>query len=541
MQEKRFTDIFIQRPVFATCISLIILLIGIVSFTHMSVRQYPKIDASVINVSVSYPGAPADVMEGFVATPLEEAVSKVDGIDYVTSSSTQGTTSVVAHFKLGYDIDKAMTDVSAEVNAVRNQLPEDIYPPVISKKNPNAMPILFFAFKTNGKYLDSKQLTDYLIRVVQPQMQTVSGVGEAPILGGKEYAMRIWLNPKLMAAKNVTGADIYNSIKNQNVIAPAGVLKSKFQQITLHGSTELNTAKEFNDLVIRNTAGSIVRIKDVGKAELGAQDYDFSVNINGQSGIFLAVSPKANANILNVREGISKLLPSIKDNLPKGVSFSKLYDATKFIKASISEVSKTIIEAAILVFIIIFFMIGSFRSVLIPIVTIPLSLTGACIIMLALGFSINTLTLLAAVLAIGLVVDDAIVVLENIHRHLESGLTPKKAALTGAREISFAVIAMTLTLFTVYIPIGFVGGLTGQLFTEFAFTLAAAVIISGFVALTLSPMMCSRLYKSGANLHAGLSGVADNFFDKLHTGYKKILTGFIKYKYFLFALWFSPY
>lgn len=527
--QKRFTDIFIQRPVFATCISLLIFTAGIVSFFKMDVRLYPKIDTSIVNITVEYPGANSEVMEGFVATPIEQAVSSVDGIDYITSQSIQGQTTVTANLNLGYDVNTAITDITNQVEAIRGELPQGIYDPVITKESPD-FPMQYFT--ASSIKMDQKQLTDYLIRVIQPQIQTIDGVATAEILGGRQYAMRIWLDPYKMAAHNVTASDIFNAVKTQNIIAPAGSLKDKFQQINLYSSTDLKNAKQFNDLVIRkNSSGNLVRIKDVGEAILGAQNMDFSAFVNGQNIIFLSVSAKPNTNVLNVEKRITKILPHIKENLPKGTTFNSFFDATKFIKVSINEVVKTILEACTFVFLVIFLMLGSFRTILIPIVTIPLSLTGACIIMLALHFSINTITLLAFILAIGLVVDDSIVVSENIHRHIEYGLSPKQAALTGAREISFAVIAMTLTLVAVYAPIGFMSGLTGQLFIEFAFALAGAVLISGFVALTLSPMMCSKIYQSSENMRAGLSGYVDNVFSKLRNSYKKSLSIIIKFRY----------
>jgi len=528
--QKRFTDIFIQRPVFATCISLLILTAGIVSFFKMDVRLYPKIDTSIVNIVVEYPGANSEVMEGFVATPIEQAVSSVDGIDYITSQSTQGQTTVTVNLNLGYDVNTAITDITNQVEAVRGELPQGIYDPVITKQSPD-FPMQWFTASSTS--MNQKQLTDYLIRVVQPQIQTIDGVATAKILGGREYAMRIWLDPYKMAAHNVTASDVFNAVKTQNIIAAAGSLKDKFQQINLYSSTDLKNAKQFNDLVIRkDSSGNLVRIKDIGEAILGAQNMDFSARVNdNKNPIFLSVIAKPNTNILDVEKKITKVLPHIKENLPKGTTFNSLFDATRFIKVSTKEVVKTILEACTFVFLVIFLMLGSFRTVLIPIVTIPLSLAGACIIMLAFHFSINTITLLAFILAIGLVVDDSIVVSENIHRHIQHGLSPKQAALTGAREISFAVIAMTLTLVAVYAPIGFMTGLTGQLFTEFAFALAGAVLVSGFIALTLSPMMCSKIYRSNKNLQAGFSGYVDNVFSKLRDVYKKILHFIIKFRY----------
>ncbi len=527
--QKRFTDIFIERPVFATCISLIILLVGIVSYTHMDLRLYPNVPASEVDITVSYAGAPSDIMEGRVATPIENAVSTVDGIDYITSQSKQGQSIIQIFMQLGFDVDTAMTEIANQVASVQNQLPDDIDPPVITKVDPSAIPLLLLKFSSTT--LDPMAQTDYLIRAVQPQIQMVSGVSQAQIMGERQYSMRIWLNPHLMAAHNVTADDINRAINNYNVIAPAGTIKSQLQEINLYSSTDLRTAQQFNDMLLRNDNGHLVRIKNIGKAELAPEDTDFSVKVGGKDSIFVQVSQKSEANPLTIQKGIMQLLANINEHLPEGTTITKFFDSTKFITASLHEVRATTVEACIFVLIVIFLMLGSLRAVLVPLVTIPLSLTGACILMLALGFSVNTLTLLAFVLAIGLVVDDAIVVLENFHRHLEEGLTPKQAALVGAREIAFAVIAMTLTLAAVYAPIGFMGGLTGKLFTEFAFTLAGAVLFSGFIALTLSPMMCSKIYRSGENLHKGLAGFVDKAFDKIRDKYKNAVTTVIKFRY----------
>jgi multidrug efflux pump len=527
--EKSFTDIFIKRPVFATCLSLMIFLTGLVSMTHMDLRQFPKVNSSVITITVTYPGATSDVMEGFITTPIEEAISAVDGIDYITSQNTEGQSVVSVNMQLNANVDAAMTEINSDVSSLLTQFPKDINNPVITKSDAGSYPLLFL--QASSTTLDTEALTDYLIRVVQPQLQMVDGVSQAEIMGERMYAMRIWLDPYLMASRNITSPDVYNAINNYNVIAPSGAIKTKYQEIDLYSSTDLKTAEDFDNMLLRNDGGQIVRIKDVGKAMLGAANTDFSVFANGKPSTFIAIMQKSDANPLTIQQGIIQLLNKIRPSFPQGVSVDPFYDFTKYISSSIHEVVVTLVEACIFVFLVIFFMLGSFRSVFVPLVTIPLSLMGACIIMLALGFSLNLLTLLAFVLAIGLVVDDAIVVLENVHRHLEEGLTPKQAALTGAHEISFAVIAMTLTLAAVYAPIGFMGGLTGSLFTEFAFTLAGAVIVSGFVALTLSPMMCSKIYRQGENLHAGLAGVADKFFDKLRAGYKRLLKIMIKARY----------
>jgi multidrug efflux pump len=533
--QKRFTDIFIKRPVFATCLSLIILIVGLMSFTQMDVRLFPKIDAPLLSITTTYAGASSEIMEGFVATPIENAISTLDNIDYITSTNELGSSVITVYMQLGADIDTSMTDVANKVASVRGQLPQNIDDPIIAKAS-TGIPLLLLQVKTTK--LSSMDLTDFLARVVQPQMQMVDGVSEVDIWGARSYAMRIWLDPHLMAAHQITAPNVYNAISNYNVISAAGTLNSDLQQLSLYSSTDLNTADQFSNILLQNKNGQLVQIKDIGLAEIAPDNTDFSVYADDVETILLNVQQKSDANPLTIVKNMNKLLVNIRQHLPSGVTIEDFFDSTLFIKASIHDVQVTIIEACIFVFLVIFLMLGSFRSVLVPLVTIPLSLTGACIIMVALNFSINILTLLAFVLAIGLVVDDAIVVLENVHRHLELGLTPKQAALIGAREISFAIIAMTLTLAAVYAPIGFMGGLIGKLFTEFAFTLAGSVIISGFIALTLSPMMCSKIFRENENFHTGFTGFVDRNFDKLRNGYKKLLGIVIKFRWgvVIFAL-----
>lgn len=517
-----FTDIFIRRPVFATVLSLIIILIGLRAYMALPVRQFPQMDASVINIATTYIGASADVMEGFVSTPVESALSGIDGIDYVESSSTAGMSNITIHFKLGYDINKAITDVSNAVSSVRYALPREIKDPVVSKQDPNAEPIIYMPFMSDT--LSAEVITDYLTRAVQPQFATLPGVSQAVIFGERTYSMRIWLNPQLMAARNVTAEDVQNALTANNIQTAAGKIKNEWQEFNVTATTDLTSPQQFNKLIIRkdNGAGNIIRLNDIGYAVLGAENDNVSVNVNGENAVVMGIIPQATANPLTISLAVNHLLPTIQKFLPKGLKGVLIWDSSRFIAQSLKEVYRTILEATICVVLVIFIFLGSIRSVFIPIATIPLSIIGVCGIMLAMGYSINTLTLLAWVLAIGLVVDDAIVVVENIHRHIESGLAPIAAALKGAREIGSAVIAMTLTLAAVYAPIGFVTGLTGALFREFAFTLAGAVVISGFVALTLSPMMCSRLLK----VHTGKPGFAEKIdivFNRVADKYNSIL------------------
>lgn len=516
-----FTDIFIKRPVFASVLSLIILLVGIRSYIALPIRQFPEIAASVINISTTFLGANPSLMEGFVTTPLENALSGIDGIDYVESESSTGLSSINVYFQLGYDINKAITDVSNAVASVRYILPASIQDPIIAKQDPNAQPTIYIPFLSNT--LSPEAVTDFMLRVVQPQLATLPGVSQAPIFGERTYSMRIWLDPQKMSAQNITAADIQNALSNNNVQTAAGRLDNAWQEYDVTAKTDLNTPDQFNNLVIKNINGKLVRLSDVGYAEIGPESNRVTVSINGKDAIVMGIIPQSTANPLTISKEINKVMPSIQQFLPKGLTGYVIWDTSKFIAQSIKEVFKTILEATIFVVIVIFLFLGSFRSVLIPIVTIPLSIIGVCGIMMALGYTINTLTLLAWVLAIGLVVDDSIVVVENIHRHIEAGMNSFDAAITGAREIGFAIIAMTLTLATVYAPIGFMTGLTGSLFREFAFTLAGAVLISGFAALTLSPMMCSQLLHK----HIGKPGFAeyiDNLFNHFMLRYKRFLT-----------------
>ena len=525
-----FTDVFIKRPVFATTLALIILLVGLVSLSQLTLRLFPNISPSVISVTTSYPGADANLIEGFVTTPIENAISSIDGIDYIESKSTPSRSRITVHMKLGYDINDAMTDVASKVSSVRWQLPKDIYDPTVEKSDPNAQPIIYLSFLSNTK--TPEQVTDYLLRVVQPQLQTLDGVSQAELMGQREYAMRIWLNPQFMAAHNVTASDVQQALLSNNIQSASGLIEGEDQEFTVYSNTDLNNEKQFNNIPIRtDSTGHTIRIKDVGKAELGAPDDRVTVLMNGIPSIFIGIIPKSTANPFSVARETLNMLPTIQKYMPKGIKATLLGDMSTYIASSLREVRGTILEACFFVFLVIFLMIGSFRAVLIPMVTIPLSVIGSAIFMHVLGYSINTMTLLAFVLAIGLVVDDAIVVLENIHRHLAEGLPPVKAAIVGAREISFAVITMTLTLAAVYAPIGFTTGLTGKLFSEFAFTLAGAVIVSGFLALTLTPMMCSKIYRKNENFEKGMPGAINRIFVHIMAGYKKLLLRVIKAKY----------
>lgn len=520
-----FTDIFIRRPILATVLSLVVLLVGLRSFFALPVRLYPKIDASVVTVEVSYPGADAALMESFVTTSIENALGSVDGIDYISSTSTSGHSTITIHFCLGYDINAATSDVNAKISSVRYLLPKQIDDPVISKTDPNAEPCLYLSFFSAS--LPVEKITDYLQRSIQPQIQTLPGVGSAEVWGSS-YAMRIWLNQRLMSAYNITPNDIYTALSTQSLQSPGGKLKTSLQELSIKTFTEATTAEQFNNLVIHQSNGQIIKLRDIGTADFSSKTTDVSVWINDKVGAVLAIIPSSVANPLDVSTEVKNIFHGLVTTLPKSMQAQIMWDSSKFIRASIKEVIKTILEATLCVILVMFLFLGSWRALLVPTAAIPISLVGVCTIMLLFGYSINTITLLAMVLAIGMVVDDAIVVAENIYRHIAQGKPPLEAAILGAKEIQFAIIAMTCTLAAVYAPIGFLTGLLGALFKEFAFSLAGAVMISGFVAITLSPMMCSRVLLSHDAIKSKFSIKIDHVFSKVMQYYETLLLRALK-------------
>ncbi|MCE3257340.1 MAG: Acriflavin resistance protein [Nitrobacter vulgaris] len=490
-----FTDIFIKRPVLSVVVSLLILLIGMAAAYNLPVRQYPKLSNTVITVTTAYPGASADLMQGFITTPIEQAVASAEGVDYITSSSTQSQSQIKVYVKLNFDPNAALTEVLSKVNSVRYLIPKEANDPVILKSTGETTAVMYIGFSSDE--LSGSAISDYLTRVVQPILSTVDGVASADILGGQTFAMRVWLDPIKMAGRNVTTTEVALAIAANNFQAAAGQTKGYYTISNVSTNTDLQSVEQFKRMTIKAKDGGFVRMEDIAQVELAAQSTNASVAFSGQRAIFIGVQATPQGNPLNIVSGVRALFPDIERNLPPSMKMKVAYDSTKFIRSSIHEVQNTLIEAVLIVIVVIFLFLASLRSVIIPVVTIPLSLIGVCALMMAAGFSFNLLTLLAMVLAIGLVVDDAIVVVENIHRHLEEGKTAVQASLQGAREIVGPVISMTITLAAVYAPIGFLGGLTGALFREFAFTLAGAVIVSGVIALTLSPMMCSVLLKHG--------------------------------------------
>ena len=489
-----WTDIFIKRPVLAVVVSLLILLIGFRAATTLPIRQYPKLSNTVVNVTTVYPGASADLIQGFITTPIEQAVASAEGVDYMTSSSVLGTSTIQVYIKLNFDPNQALTEVLAKVNSVKYLIPKESNDPIVTKTTGQTTAVMYLGF--SSEVLSGSAISDYLTRVVQPVLSTVDGVASADILGGQTFAMRLWLDPVRMAGRSVSPGDVSAAIAANNFQAAAGQSKGFFIVSNVSANTDLKNLEQFKRMIIKSKDGGFVRMEDIATVELAAQSTDASVAFNGEHAIFIGVQATPQGNPLTLVKGVRALFPELERNLPPSMKMKVAYDSTKFIQSSIDEVEKTLGEAVIIVVVVIFLFLASFRSVIIPVVTIPLSLIGVCSLMLIAGFSFNLLTLLAMVLAIGLVVDDAIVVVENIHRHLEEGKPPVQAAMQGAREIVGPVISMTITLAAVYAPIGFLGGLTGSLFREFAFTLAGSVIVSGVIALTLSPMMCSVFLKS---------------------------------------------
>ena len=515
-----FTDIFIRRPVLATVVSLLILLVGWRSFTLLNVRQYPVSNSAVVTVSTVYTGASADLIQGFITSPLEKQIASAEGIDYLESSSVPSVSIITAHLKLNYDPNAALTQITSKVNKVRNQLPAEAFDPTIDVRVGETTSSMYLSFYSTE--LDSNQITDYLTRVVQPKLAAVDGVQSAQVLGGRTFAMRIWLKPDRLAAYGVSPAQVRQALTGNNSLAAVGATKGSLISVNLNAATDLHTAEEFKQLVIRQQDGAIIRLQDVADVVLGAESYDTVVHYGGQDATFIGINVLPTANALTVIADVRKIYPEIVAHLPAGLKSNIPYDATAYINGAIHEVVVTLAEALAIVMVVIFLFLGSIRSVIIPLVAMPLSLVGAGFLMLVMGFTINLLTLLAMVLAIGLVVDDAIVVVENIHRHVEEGLSPMAASLQGARELGGPVVAMSITLAAVYAPIGFQGGLTGTLFREFAFTLVGAVIISGIVALTLSPMMCSRLLRHDTSKQ-GFAHFLDVAFEKLQWKYERYL------------------
>jgi multidrug efflux pump len=528
----KFTDIFIKRPVLSIVVSLLILILGIQAGTNLTVRQYPRSDISVIIINTVYVGANAELVRGFITTPIERAISSADGIDYIESQSAMGMSTVTAHLRLNYDPLKAMTEISAKVNQVRNELPPEAEVPAIRIEAADSQfAAAYLSF--SSEILDQNQITDFLTRSIQPRLIAVNGVQKAEVMGGRTFAMRIWLKPERMAALNITPVQVRAALQANNVQAAVGQTRGTYTQVNLRADTDLKSVEEFKQLIIRNSADGIIRLSDIADVALGAESYDAVVNYSGDTAVFMGVWVAPNSNALDVMKAVNKEMEAIQAELPTGLSGVVAYDSTEYINAAINEVITTLTETLIIIIIVIFLFLGFSRSVIIPVLAIPLSLVGALFIMQVCGFSLNLLTLLSIVLCVGLVVDDAIVMVENIERHIQDGMKPFQAAIISARELAGPILAMTVTLASVYVPIGLQGGLVGSLFREFAITLAGAVTISAIVAITLSPMLGSRMLKA----HKGLNAPLEKPFEKFRDWYKEKLNVSLENRAGVYIFW----
>ncbi len=521
-----FTDIFIRRPVLASVISLLIMVLGLRALTSLEVRQFPETKDTVITVTTTYPGASSELVKGFITTPLQQAISEADGIDYISSISSQGRSVIQAHMRLNFDPSAAVSEIQSKVGSKRNVLPADVDDPVISSRTGGNTALMYISFSSES--LTPSQIYDYLVRVVQPKFQTVPGVSRAIPFGNKTFAMRIWLDPERMAALNITAGQITTMLQNNNYLSGVGGTKGEYFAVDLAATTDIGNAEDFKKLVVSQKNGILTRLEDVARVELGSEDYDTLNLFQGLKAVFIAIEQAPGANPLTVARAVREAYDEIVEDMPQGLIADLPFDGSKFIEESINEVVVGLGQAVVIVLLVILLSLGSLRAALLPAVSVPLSLVGAALLMLALGYSLNLMTLLAMVLAIGLVVDDSIVVVENVHRHIELGETPYRAALLGARELGLPIIAMTTTLIAVYAPIGFLGGLVGTLFTEFAYSLATAVLVSGVVALTLAPMLASRVLRSKES-ESRFEKLVEHLFGMLASRYRKALHWVLEY------------
>src|SRR5213596_3517306 len=532
---KSFTDLFIKRPVLALVVSFVILIAGLQAMRTINVCQYPRSDIASIKITTVYVGADAELVRGFITTPLERAIAAADGIDYIQSQSSQSTSTITVRLKLNYDANKALSDISSKVDAIRRDLPPDAEIPVLEIQSADTQTASCYLSFTSD-ILQPNEVTDYLVRLVQPRLTAVGGVQKADILGGRTFAMRIWMKPDRMAALNISPAQVRNMLGRNNFLAAIGSTKGSLLQVNLTANTDLHTAEDFKKLVVREDKGNLVRLSDIADVVLGAEDYNTEVRFSGEKAVFMGIWVLPNANSVDVIKRVRAEMEQIRRELPSGMTGQIAYDATAYISDAIHEVVKTLIDTLLIVMVVIFLFLGSFRSVIVPVVAIPISLIGALFLMQAFGFTLNLLTLLAIVLSVGLVVDDAIVVVENVERHIREGMSRMNAALKGARELVGPIIAMTITLAAVYTPIALQGGLTGALFREFALTLAGAVFISGVVALTLSPMMSAYLLKGGHS-DKGFAGVVNRTFDRFRDWYGARLDRTLAARPMVYTVW----
>ena len=520
----RFTDIFVRRPVLATVVSLLILLVGVRSAMEMEVRQFPELQSTTVTVTTPFPGADSNLIQGFITTPLQQAIAEAEGIAFLSSTSSQGQSVIEARMELNYDANDALAEIQAKVASQRGELPDAAEDPIISSETGDSTALMYIAFYSEA--MSVPQITDYIIRVVQPKLQALSGVGQARTIG-RTFALRVWVDPQRLAGLDMTPQDLIAKLRANNFQAAVGSTKGDKVKIDLTSNTDVADPEAFRELVVKETADSLVRLEDIARVELGAETYDSQTLYKGQPATYVAIEMAPGSNPLSVAKRVKDLLPEIRAQVPQGLNVELPYDASEFIQDSIDEVIKTLIEAIIIVLVVIYLSLGSLRAAIVPSIAVPLSLIGGAFLMLLMGFSLNLMTLLSLVLAIGLVVDDAIIIVENVHRHIEQGQTRFQAALEGAREMATPIIAMTTTLVAVYAPIGFMGGLVGTLFTEFAFTLAGAVVVSGVVALTLSPMLSGKVLKPHGE-EGKFEQRVERFFTGLANGYRKALSSLLE-------------
>lgn len=511
----------IKRPVFATVLNIVIILLGMIAYNRLTIREYPNVSVPLVNIETYYPGAGAQIVESQITTPIEDSLSSIEGIDYLTSVSRAEDSQITVKFKLNRDPNIAISDVRDRISRAREFLPKDAKEPIVSKSEADAQPIIWLAFSATENY-SPLQVTDIVDRLVKDRIQTLPGIANIFIFGQRKYSMRIWLEPERLAAYHLTPQDVEAALLQQNIELPSGRIEGAEREFSVLSATDLTTAEQFSQIVLKKVNNYLIRLKDVAKVELGSETDRQIARYNGQNAIALGIIKQSTANPLEISEELNKILPQISQSLPEGISIHMAYDSTDFINFSIQSVFKAIVEAIVLVILVIYLFLRSWRATLIPLVTIPVSLIGTFSLMYAFGFSINTITLLAMVLAVGLVVDDAIVMLENIFRHIEEGVPPIQAAILGSKEIGFAIIAMTLTLAAVFTPIAFSTGMTGKLFIEFALTLAGSVIVSGFTALTLTPMMCSRMLKNEKK-HNKFYITVEHYLNQMVNGYQETL------------------
>jgi len=520
--KSRFTDLFVRKPVIALVVNIVILVVGIVSYSRLNVRQYPRSDSAVVKVTTLYFGASAETVRGYITTQLERVIASADGIDYIESNSRAGLSTIDVFLRLNYDTNAALAQISSKIDQVRSELPPEAEAPTISvESSDNQFASMYLSFYSDD--LEENQITDYLTRVVQPQLSSIKAVQRADVLGGRVFAMRIWLKPDELAARGLGPAQVRQALAANNALAAVGSTNGSMMRVTLVADTDLKNVHEFENLVVAERNGAIIRLSDIAEVTMGAESYDEEVRFGGKKATFMGIWVLPTDSTVEVIKRVRAALPGIEARLPSSLKLQIGYDATGYIEDALKEIVTTLTETLLIVAVVIFLFMGSLRSVLIPLVAMPLSLIGAFALMLAFGFTVNLLTLLAIVLAVGIVVDDAIVVVENVERHVREGQTPFDAAILGARELVGPVIAMTITLAAVYAPIGFQGGLTGALFREFAFTLAGAVAVSGFVALTLSPMMSAQLLRGGDAEERGLTGFVNHSFDRLRSWYDRLI------------------